>query len=119
MGSAARKPKIVRTMAVSNRALQRAFLGRPYSLRAGLAPPRQEAPMAKKSGKKPGTHHLDAHAGAIAERAAGDPDELIDSAALARLLGVSNQWVEKARRDGTGPAHLHITSKLVRYRRGD
>ena len=43
------------------------------------------------------THHLDRRAGDIAAQGEGDPDDLLNTTALAKWLGVSTQWVEIGR----------------------
>jgi hypothetical protein len=71
-------------------------------------------------------HHLDRfadeYADDIAER---DPDELIDTKELAKLIHVSKQWVEKGRSDGYGPPFVYLKKNkkgegsMPRYGCGD
>ncbi len=67
----------------------------------------------------PQTHHLDRRAETLAAVGAGNPDDLLDTHALAEWLGVSAQWCETARRHGIGPRFLKITPRRIRYRRDD
>ena len=49
-----------------------------------------------------------------------DDDVLLDTPTAAKLLGMSRQWLEAKRAEGTGPPFLKLgTSRLspVRYRR--
>lgn len=65
-------------------------------------------------------HHLDRFApDHIARIADGDPDELLDSRTLARLLHVSVQWLEIGRSVGYGPKPVRLNKRVVRYRRSD
>jgi predicted DNA-binding transcriptional regulator AlpA len=48
-----------------------------------------------------------------------DDDALLDTASTAIWLGVSHQWLELARNKGYGPRYIKVTSRIVRYRRGD
>jgi predicted DNA-binding transcriptional regulator AlpA len=67
----------------------------------------------------PAKHHLDRRADALAERSAGNADDLLSTAALAIMLGVSPMWLEIGRSKGYGPAFVRISPRCVRYRRGD
>ena len=49
----------------------------------------------------------------------GDGDELLNTSALAELLGVSTQWCEIARGGDYGPPFVIVGNHLVRYRRTD
>jgi hypothetical protein len=51
-----------------------------------------------------------------------DDDVLDDTPAVAKVLGVSRQWVELSRAKGNGPAYLKLgdgPNSPIRYRRGD
>jgi hypothetical protein len=65
-------------------------------------------------------HHLDNYAddfiGTLARR---DPDELLDTRTLARLIHVSVQWLEIGRCSGYGPKFVRINKRVVRYRVAD
>jgi predicted DNA-binding transcriptional regulator AlpA len=67
----------------------------------------------------PQSFHLDRRAEALAEAGAGNPDDLIDTRALADWLGVSTQWAEIARHRGVGPPFVRVTPRRIRYRRAD
>src|SRR5688572_3352566 len=66
-------------------------------------------------------HHLDRRADAIAAQGTGvgAPDDLLTTAAVARWLGVSNQWVEIGRTKGYGPPFKRIGPFRIRYLRSD
>jgi predicted DNA-binding transcriptional regulator AlpA len=64
-------------------------------------------------------HHLDRRAAAIAEQGRGDPDDLLSTADTADWLGVSHQWLEIGRLKAYGPKFVRVSSRMVRYRRGD
>jgi hypothetical protein len=49
----------------------------------------------------------------------GADDALLDTASVAVWLGLSTQWLEIARHRGYGPPYVRVTSRLVRYRKGD
>ena len=66
----------------------------------------------------PKKHHFDRFADEHAERVAdGDPDELLDTKSVARLIHVSEQWVEIGRIKKYGPPFVKVGPRLVRYRR--
>jgi predicted DNA-binding transcriptional regulator AlpA len=48
-----------------------------------------------------------------------DPDQLLDTNAVAKLLAVSRQWVELGRHYHYGPPYLRLSPKRIRYRRRD
>jgi hypothetical protein len=49
-----------------------------------------------------------------------DDDALLDTAAAAIFIGnVSHQYLELGRLKGYGPPFIKVTSRLVRYRKGD
>jgi hypothetical protein len=56
---------------------------------------------------------------AIAQAPPGDDNTLLTTAGVAEWLGVSTQWLELGRCKGFGPPYVKVTSRLVRYRRGD
>jgi hypothetical protein len=63
-------------------------------------------------------HHFDRFADEFALRFAdGDPDELLDTKAVAKLLHVSPQWLEIGRGKGYGPPWERLGPRLIRYRR--
>jgi hypothetical protein len=66
-------------------------------------------------------HHLDPFAEDFAGNiASGDPDELLDSRTLARLIHRSVQWLEIGRSTGKyGPKYVRLNKRVVRYRRSD
>jgi predicted DNA-binding transcriptional regulator AlpA len=70
-------------------------------------------------------HHLDARAGEIAEAVgtAGNDDDLLDTKQVARMLGVSVDWVVNGRADQPtghyGPPFIKLGDRLVRYRRDE
>jgi hypothetical protein len=66
-------------------------------------------------------HHLDPFAEDFAGNIdSGDPDELLDSRTLARLIHVSVQWLEIGRSTGKyGPKYVRLNKRVVRYRRKD
>jgi hypothetical protein len=49
------------------------------------------------------THHLDKRADEVADKGAGDPEDLLNTTEIAEWLGVSTQWVEIGRHRGYGP----------------
>jgi hypothetical protein len=65
----------------------------------------------------PTTHHLDRRADSIAANVTGDDDDLLTTAQVAQLLGVSLQWMESARRAGYGPECTRLSQRTIRYRR--
>ena len=70
----------------------------------------------------PQRHHLDKRAEAIAELlTAGDPERLMPTAETADLLGCSESFLEigRTREPSYGPPAIHVTPKMVRYRRRD
>ena len=48
-----------------------------------------------------------------------DPDELLTPPEASRLLGLSEYFLEKRRRENNGPAYIRISSRCIRYRRAD
>jgi predicted DNA-binding transcriptional regulator AlpA len=68
----------------------------------------------------PSRHHLDRRANKlVAESAGADPDELLDTKAVADWFGVSEQWLEIGRIKKYGPKFKQMSPRVVRYRRGD
>src|ERR1051325_10295913 len=66
----------------------------------------------------PRRHHIDKRAADLAEKAAGNPDDLLCTKQLARWLGCSVEWLEIGRSRGYGPPFIRL-GRPVRYRRGD
>ena len=62
-------------------------------------------------------HNLDRFAddliGNLADR---NPEELLDSRTLARLIHVSVQWLELGRSVGYGPPFVRLNKRVIRYR---
>ena len=77
----------------------------------------KKKPAKKARPRPPKKFHLDKRAAEIATQP-GDDDELLSTAEAARLLGVSNQWLEIGRHRGYGPPFERLAAKLIRYRRG-
>lgn len=50
---------------------------------------------------------------------ASDPDALLSPAKAAALLGASIRTLEGWRVRGGGPPYIRISSRMLRYRRGD
>ncbi len=46
-------------------------------------------------------------------------DQLVCTKRMAKLLGVSTQWLEIGRVHGYGPPFIKLTPRMVRYRIGD
>lgn len=70
--------------------------------------------------KKPKRHHFDRFAAELAEHIAkGDPDELLKTPQVARLIHMSVQWLEIGRSVGYGPPFVRLNRRVIRYRRGD
>lgn len=64
-------------------------------------------------------HHIDRRAHHIVADDGASPDDLLDTPELADWLGVSHQWLEIGRNMGYGPKFKKLSSRMVRYRRGD
>jgi hypothetical protein len=73
---------------------------------------------ANKHANKPGYHHLDKRAAQLIESTNGDDDELLSTRQLAELWGVSEQFLELARKGGYGPEWVRLAPRCIRYRRG-
>jgi predicted DNA-binding transcriptional regulator AlpA len=69
----------------------------------------------------PGRHHLDRRASDLAQvgAAAGDADELLNTSAVARWLGLSTPFLEIGRSRGYGPRFVRLSTRRIRYRRSD
>jgi hypothetical protein len=65
------------------------------------------------------THHLDRRASAIAEQGQGGSDDLLSTSEVASWLGVSHQFLEIGRLKNYGPTFVRVSSRMIRYRRGD
>ena len=46
-------------------------------------------------------------------------DRLMSERSLADYLNVSVKFLQKLRMEGGGPKYIHLSKRLVRYRRGD
>ncbi len=81
----------------------------------------QHAPGDPQSGTaRPCSHHLDRRAFQLIDHGAGgDPDDLLDTAALTDWLGLSKQWAEIGRSRGYGPPFIRLGPRRIRYRRKD
>jgi predicted DNA-binding transcriptional regulator AlpA len=66
----------------------------------------------------PRRHHLDRRADQIAT-VPGSDDELLNTSDVAEWLGLSTQWLEIGRCKKYGPKFLVVSSRVIRYRRGD
>lgn len=49
----------------------------------------------------------------------GDPDELLSDDQLTALIGVTRQWVIKARRRGNAPPSVLLSPRVRRTKRSD
>jgi hypothetical protein len=68
----------------------------------------------------PSYHQLDRRADAIiAEAGDGGNDDLLDTAQVARWLGMSEVWVQIGRSKNYGPRFVALNRKRIRYRRCD
>ncbi|MEM8575730.1 MAG: helix-turn-helix domain-containing protein [Pseudomonadota bacterium] len=47
------------------------------------------------------------------------PSDLLTCAEVAELVGLSVNTLKVHRREGTGPKHVRLGHRTVRYRRGD
>ena len=63
-------------------------------------------------------HHIDKRAHLVAAEPGGD-DELLTTNELAMWFRVSTQWLEIGRHKGYGPKFQKISTRCIRYRRGD
>jgi predicted DNA-binding transcriptional regulator AlpA len=62
-------------------------------------------------------HHLDRFASDLTRNLADrDPDELLNTRTLARLVHLSTQWFEIGRCEGYGPQPVRLNKRVVRYR---
>jgi hypothetical protein len=67
----------------------------------------------------PRTHHLDKYAADFIPRLAErDPNELLTTEAVSRLLHVSIQWLEIGRIRDYGPPWVKVGPRMVRYPNG-
>jgi predicted DNA-binding transcriptional regulator AlpA len=66
-------------------------------------------------------HHLDRRAIDLAQEgtAAGEADDLLNTAEVSEWLAISTQWLEIGRSKGYGPKYIRVTPRRVRYRRAD
>jgi predicted DNA-binding transcriptional regulator AlpA len=49
----------------------------------------------------------------------GNPDDLLSPGAVAEWLGLTEQWLLKARARNLGPRFIKLAEKSIRYQRGD
>jgi predicted DNA-binding transcriptional regulator AlpA len=64
--------------------------------------------------------HIDRRADALVTASRGSSDdELLSTQAVATWLGISTAWLEIARYRGYGPPYQRISTRCVRYLRGD
>jgi predicted DNA-binding transcriptional regulator AlpA len=49
---------------------------------------------------------------------ANDDEKLLDTPEAADFLGVSESFLVKARRNGTGPAFIRLGVKVIKYKKG-
>jgi hypothetical protein len=71
----------------------------------------------KSAPASPQHFHLDKRAAGLAT-VAGDDDELLDTKAEAKWLGVSEQWLEIGRVRGYGLEYERLAPRVIRYQRG-
>jgi predicted DNA-binding transcriptional regulator AlpA len=67
-------------------------------------------------------HHLDRRVRQIAadlENSNASPDQLYSTKQLAKLLAVSEAWVEICRHRGEGPRWIKLSPRCIRYKRTD
>ncbi|MCW2238166.1 helix-turn-helix transcriptional regulator [Azospirillum canadense] len=65
-------------------------------------------------------HHLDQRVDTLLEQGQQSAlDELLTTKELASWLGVSAQWLELGRSKGYGPPFRRISTRMIRYQRGD
>jgi hypothetical protein len=63
--------------------------------------------------------HIDKRASTILAADTGDADQLLTTRETARLLGVSEEWLEIGRSRGYGPTFTRLSARCVRYSRGN
>lgn len=68
---------------------------------------------------EPRRYHLDKRAAQIAAAIPPIDDELLSSKQLALFLGVNEQWLQKRRRNGTGPAWFALSPRRIKYKKSD
>jgi predicted DNA-binding transcriptional regulator AlpA len=67
----------------------------------------------------PVRHHIDRRANTIVAANSGTDDELLTTRATADWLGISCEWLEIGRSKNYGPKFTRLSSRVIRYRRGD
>ena len=68
----------------------------------------------------PQSHYIDKRADHVASQFSTlDPDTLICTAGVAKLIGYSTQWLEIGRHRGYGPAFIRLGPRRIRYRVAD
>lgn len=67
------------------------------------------------------THHIDQRASEVAAKVSngGSGDDLLATAEIARLSGLSTQFFEILRSRGLGPRFIRLSPRRVRYLRKD
>jgi hypothetical protein len=65
------------------------------------------------------SHHLDKRAERLIAAEPGSDDELLTTIKVADWLGTSCQWLELGRSVNYGPPFVHVSERVIRYRRGD
>jgi hypothetical protein len=79
-----------------------------------------KSPKKQHPGTPPKKHHIDRRAAdIIATATGGDEDEMMTTRELADWFRNSRQWFEIARTYGYGPKFTRISTRMIRYRRGD
>lgn len=78
-----------------------------------------KTPTAKQRQSVQRRFHLDRRVPRILADAEGDDDDLLDTPEAAAWLGTSNVWLESGRVQNYGPPFIRLSSRVVRYRRGD
>lgn len=77
------------------------------------SPPKSQAPPRPKI-----NHHLDKRAQHLIDKKGSD-DDLLTTPAVAKWLGVTDQWLELGRSKNFGPSYKRLSERVIRYRRGD
>jgi hypothetical protein len=66
--------------------------------------------------RTPRSFHIDRRASALAAAVVGnDDDELLTPKQVAALIGYSEVWLAKRRKDGTGPPWKYVNQRSIRY----
>jgi predicted DNA-binding transcriptional regulator AlpA len=83
-----------------------------------MTPPKRSSTNSSQTGSGR-THHLDRRASVIVEQSQGGADDLLTTREVADWLGVSHQFLEIGRLKSYGPKFVRVSSRLIRYKRGD